>query len=126
MRQIYVGFITAFDVRSIGNVPEPLGDKHVYSVTVNDSQVCGASLMAKQIVCGLAGIFREHHADGQNANEGSTQTGKLIGHGVVAIAQKLLHYVRIRKTAPSSEELWRQRGEPYATKVPACPFAASQ
>ena len=58
--------------------------------------------MAKQIVCGLAGIFREHHADGHNTNEGSTQTGKLIGHGVVAIAQKLLHYVRIRKTARKS------------------------
>jgi hypothetical protein len=83
--------------------------------------------MAKQIVCGLARIFRAHHADGHNTNEGSTQTGKLIGHGVVAMAQKLLHYVKIRKIgSESSEELWRQRGEPYATKVPAWPFAASQ
>ena len=82
--------------------------------------------MAKQIVCGLARIFRAHHADGPDTNEGSTQTGKLIGHGVVAIAQKLLHYVKIRETAPSLEELWRQRGEPYATKAPAWPFTSSQ
>jgi hypothetical protein len=37
------------------NRPEPqLGDKHVYAVMVNDSQVCDATLMAKQVVCGLA------------------------------------------------------------------------